>query len=69
MCRSSFYDSNVNEGIVGGVYWVEKGHMVPEAMGGQASDSICHSVLAVSHCSALHCGIKWLSGVNKQYKA
>lgn len=49
---SSVCDVNVNEGIVG-VYWVEKGHMVPEAMGGQASDSICHGVLTVSRCSAL----------------
>lgn len=42
----------MNGSIVGGVYWVEKGHMEPEAMGGQASDSICHGVLTVSHCSA-----------------
>lgn len=48
-CRNSVCDSNVNEGIVGGVYWVEKGHMVLEATGGQASDSICHGVLNVSH--------------------
>lgn len=50
----------MNEGIVGGVYWVEKGHMVPEAMGGQASDSICHGVLTVSHCSSVqvHLGIQ-----------
>lgn len=45
-------ESNVNEGIEGGVYWVEKGHMVPEAMGGQTRDSICHGVLFVSHCTA-----------------
>lgn len=42
ICRSSVCESHVNE--VGGLYWVEKGHMVPEAMGGQASDSICHGV-------------------------
>ncbi len=53
ICRNSVCESNVNGGIVGGVYWVEKGHMVPEAMGGQASDSICHGVLTVSHCSAV----------------
>lgn len=49
--RSSFCNSNVNEAIVGGVYWVEKGHMVLEAMGSQASDSIYHGVLA---CSPVH---------------
>lgn len=31
ICRSSFCNSNINEAIVGGVYWVEKGHMVREA--------------------------------------
>lgn len=50
ICRSSGCDSNVNAGIIGGMYWVEKGHMVLEATGGQASDSICHGVLTVSHC-------------------
>lgn len=41
--KSSVGDSNVSEGTVG-VHWVEKGHMVLEAIGGLASDSICHSV-------------------------
>lgn len=54
ICRRSVCESNVNECVVGGVYWGEKGHMVPEAMGDQPSDSICHSVLTVSHCSAVH---------------
>lgn len=59
--------NNVNEGIVGGVYCVEKGHMVPKAMTGQASDSICHGVLTMTHCSALqiHCSIHWFSGLNQ----
>lgn len=56
--------SNVNEAIVGGVYWVEKGYMLLETMGSQASDSIYHGVLA---CSPVQCGVKWLSGINKQY--
>lgn len=41
--KSSVGDSNVSEGTVG-VHWVEKGHMVLEAMGGLAGDSISHSV-------------------------
>lgn len=49
---SSVCDSNVNEGIVG-VYWVDKGHMVPEAIGGQASDSICHLNGVTLLCSTL----------------
>ena len=67
ICRSSVCESNVNEGIVGGVYWVEKGHMVPEAMGGQASDSICHGVSTMSHCSVaqVHRGIQWFSAINQ----
>lgn len=58
----------MNEGIVGGVYWVAKGHMVPEATGGQASDSICHGVLTVSRCFAvqIHLGVQWYSGKNQQ---
>lgn len=42
----------MNEDIVGGGDWDEKGHMELEAMGGQFSNSMCHCLLTESHSSA-----------------
>lgn len=49
MCNTyiSVCESHVSEGIVGDVYWAEKGHMVPEAMRGQrVTASVMESLLS-----------------------